>query len=81
MITNKKKAYEITPNCFCKGVERAIKIILTLLNDENSKRPFYMLGHLVHNEDVVSYFEDKIRRLVTEDHGGISGFLVLMHRG
>ena len=75
MITNKKKAYEITPNCFCKGVERAIKIILTLLNDENSKRPFYMLGHLVHNEDVVSYFEDKITILKNIDYDNIDSYL------
>ena len=54
------KAYEITPNCFCKGVERAIKLILDLIENPLSKKPFYMLGHLVHNEDVVSFFEDKI---------------------
>ena len=35
----------------------------------------------INIERIQSYFEDTIRRLVTEDHPGISGFGVLMHRG
>ena len=51
------KAFEIKPNSFCKGVERAIKIIKNVLNDPNTKKPIYMLGYLVHNRLVVNAFE------------------------
>lgn len=54
------RAYEIKPNCFCKGVENAIKTIDSLLKENKLKKPIYMLGYLVHNSNVVSYFEDQI---------------------
>lgn len=51
------KAYEISPNSFCKGVLRAIKIIKNSIN-ENTPKPIYMLGYLVHNKFVVNSFEN-----------------------
>lgn len=60
------KAFEIKPNSFCKGVERAIKIIRNVLNDPHTKRPIYMLGYLVHNRLVVNAFEGI--NIITSDY-------------
>lgn len=51
------KAIEIKPNSFCKGVERAIKIIKNVLDNPLTKKPIYMLGFLVHNRYVVNAFD------------------------
>ncbi len=51
-------AYEITPNSFCKGVERAITIIKDILKRDDVIKPIYMLGYLVHNLNVVNAFDD-----------------------
>lgn len=51
-------AYEITPNSFCKGVERAITTIKDALTNEKVAKPIYMLGYLVHNLNVVNAFDD-----------------------
>ena len=53
------KAIEITPNSFCAGVQRAMMMINEVIDNDNLK-PFYMLGYLVHNRNVVSYYEDYI---------------------
>lgn len=53
------KAIEISPNSFCAGVQRAMMMINEVINNEDLK-PFYMLGYLVHNRNVVSYYEDYI---------------------
>ncbi|HMN19742.1 MAG TPA: 4-hydroxy-3-methylbut-2-enyl diphosphate reductase [Candidatus Moranbacteria bacterium] len=44
---------------FCEGVQRAFDIVQKIANDENVKKPIYVLGSLVHNSDVV----DKIASL------------------
>ena len=60
------KAIEIKPNSFCKGVERAIKIIKNVLDNPLTKKPIYMLGFLVHNRYVVNAFEGI--EIITSDY-------------
>jgi len=42
---------------FCDGVDRAYKIVERASQNKKTKKPIYMLGSLVHNEDVVSKIE------------------------
>ena len=58
---------EIKPNGFCNGVIRAIKMVDDLINDKNAKKPFYMLGTLVHNKYVVDMYKDKIN-IILDDY-------------
>jgi len=43
---------------FCDGVERAYAIITKLAKNPRTKKPIYVLGSLVHNEDVVRKIEE-----------------------
>jgi 4-hydroxy-3-methylbut-2-enyl diphosphate reductase len=42
---------------FCEGVERAYNIVEKIANDPKVKRPIFVLGSLVHNDDVVERIE------------------------
>ncbi|MCK9379089.1 MAG: 4-hydroxy-3-methylbut-2-enyl diphosphate reductase [Candidatus Moranbacteria bacterium] len=42
---------------FCDGVERAYNIVKKIASDPLVKKPIYVLGSLVHNEDVVKKIE------------------------
>ena len=37
---------------FCYGVRRAIKIVLEAIENDNIKKPIYLLGNLVHNSHI-----------------------------
>lgn len=43
---------------FCEGVERAYNIVEKIAKDPNIKRPIFVLGSLVHNDDVVKKIEE-----------------------
>lgn len=43
----------------CKGVIGAIKKVSNLINNSNVQRPIYMLGSIVHNENVTNAFKSK----------------------
>ena len=42
---------------FCEGVERAYNIVEKIAKDPKVKRPVFVLGSLVHNDDVVKEIE------------------------
>lgn len=42
---------------FCEGVQRAYDIVEKIAKDPNVKRPIFVLGSLVHNDDVVERIE------------------------
>lgn len=42
---------------FCEGVERAYDIVEKIAKDPSVKRPIFVLGSLVHNDDVVEKIE------------------------
>ncbi len=43
---------------FCEGVERAYAIVEKTAKDPEIKRPVFVLGSLVHNDDVVKKIEE-----------------------
>ena len=53
------KITKLTPRGFCKGVAGAINIINKALQNDDLKRPIYMLGNIVHNINIVRAFEDQ----------------------
>lgn len=50
---------KITPQGLCKGVVNAIHIVNRALMDQNTKKPIYMLGSLVHNQNIVRALSKK----------------------
>lgn len=54
MIINK-----IIPQGYCNGVKRALEIANKALDDPNTIKPIYLLGHIIHNKHVVKSLEDK----------------------
>lgn len=42
---------------FCDGVERAYQMVLNIAKDKKIKKPIFVLGSLVHNDDVVEKIE------------------------
>ena len=52
-----KKIYLACPRGFCAGVERAVKIVDTLL--KKIRPPLYVRHQIVHNQSVISHFEKK----------------------
>lgn len=42
---------------FCDGVERAYKIVKKIVQDQEIRKPVFVLGSLVHNDDVVKRIE------------------------
>lgn len=50
---------KITPQGLCKGVINAINIINKTLEDPSIPQPIYMLGSLVHNENIIKAFQER----------------------
>ena len=53
------KINRIEPQGFCGGVNNAIKILDKTLNDNNIKKPIYLLGNLIHNKFVMEEYKKK----------------------
>ncbi len=54
-----KKIIKIIPQGYCNGVKRALEIVDKALKNENTPRPIYLLGHIIHNKHVVNDLEKK----------------------
>ena len=53
------KVIKIEPQGFCNGVKFALNKLYDALNDQNTPRPIYLLGPIIHN----SYVNDKLKDL------------------
>ena len=61
---------------FCDGVKRAYDIVEKLAKDNKVKRPIFVLGSLVHNNDVVKKIEKMGIKRIDFD-GDVKNFFVL----
>jgi len=74
---------------FCDGVDRAYKIVEQASKNKKTKKPIYMLGSLVHNEDVVKRiqkmgvkkisFEKNLKNTFGKIKGKIGTIVVTAH--
>lgn len=55
---------------FCYGVKNAIKIAMNVASSNDTKRPIYLLGNLVHNHHVNSYLK-KVGIIILEGNSRI----------
>lgn len=62
------KAYEIKPNGFCNGVKRAIRMINEIVSDDETPRPIYMFGYLVHNKKIINSFIEDHNIILIKDN-------------
>ncbi len=49
---------KITPRGYCHGVVHALNLVSQTLADESIPRPIYILGQIVHNQNVTKAFKD-----------------------
>jgi len=47
---------EITPRGYCHGVLNALAIVKKVIKDEHYPRPIYILGQIVHNQQITDFF-------------------------
>ncbi len=74
---------------FCDGVERAYKIVCELAQNSKTKKPIFVLGSLVHNNDVVENieklgiqkinFKGKIEEVLDEIDNKIGTLVITAH--
>lgn len=74
---------------FCDGVERAYDIVKKMTQDSSVKKPIFILGSLVHNDDVVQNieklgvkkidFKGKIEEIVNKIDNNIGTLVVTAH--
>ncbi len=76
----------IEPQGYCEGVKRAIQMVDSLIY-KNTKKPIYLLGKLIHNDIVMSYYKEK-GIIILDEHNKIeeikkidSGTIILQAHG
>ena len=76
----------IKPQGYCEGVKRAIQMVDSLIY-KNTKKPIYLLGKLIHNDIVMSYYKEK-GIIILDEHNKIeeikkidSGTIILQAHG
>lgn len=50
------KVIEIKPRGYCHGVLNALAIVKKVIRDESYPRPIYVLGQIVHNQQITDFF-------------------------
>lgn len=48
------KIKKINPQGYCNGVKRALDIVNNAINNPNTIKPIYLLGHIIHNKHVIN---------------------------
>ncbi len=59
LVLLKMKINKIEPQGYCGGVIKALKIIDDVINNENTKKPIYLLGQIIHNSHVIDDLKSK----------------------
>ena len=50
------KVIEIRPRGYCHGVVNALRIVKKVIREESYPRPIYVLGQVVHNQQITDFF-------------------------
>ncbi len=53
------KVIKITPRGYCHGVVSALQLVAKTLVDQNSLKPIYLLGEIVHNQNITDALSAK----------------------
>ncbi len=53
------KVIKITPRGYCHGVVNALQIVAKVLADETVPKPIYLLGEIVHNQNITDVLTKK----------------------
>lgn len=52
------KVIKITPRGYCHGVVHALNLVSETISNKDVKRPIYILGQIVHNQNVTDAFNE-----------------------
>lgn len=69
------KINRLTPQGYCSGVNNALKRVYDVLSDSSYPKPIYLLGSIIHNQNVISDLTSKGAILIEEK--GLSRELLL----
>lgn len=50
---------KITPRGYCHGVVSALQIVANVLGNPNTKQPIFLLGEIVHNQNITEALTDR----------------------
>lgn len=75
------KVIKIIPQGYCKGVVCAIKTINNLLKEDTHKKPYYMLGKLVHNTHVTDAYQNLGIKIIDEYSNISRGTIIVTAHG
>ncbi|WOO88760.1 4-hydroxy-3-methylbut-2-enyl diphosphate reductase [Mollicutes bacterium LVI A0078] len=53
------KVIKITPRGYCHGVVNALQVVAKVLADESISKPIYLLGEIVHNQNITDVLTKK----------------------
>ncbi len=53
------KVIKITPRGYCHGVVNALQVVAKVLADESVTKPIYLLGEIVHNQNITDVLTKK----------------------
>ncbi|MDE6047161.1 MAG: hypothetical protein K2F56_00880, partial [Anaeroplasmataceae bacterium] len=60
------KINKLTPQGYCSGVKNALKIAYEVLTSPTYPRPIYLLGSIIHNQNVIDDLKEKGAILIEE---------------
>ncbi|MDE6241653.1 MAG: 4-hydroxy-3-methylbut-2-enyl diphosphate reductase [Anaeroplasmataceae bacterium] len=60
------KINKLTPQGYCSGVKNALKIAYEVLTSPTYPRPIYLLGSIIHNQNVIEDLKEKGAILIEE---------------
>lgn len=60
------KINKLTPQGYCSGVKNALKIAYKVISSPNYPKPIYLLGSIIHNQNVISDLKEKGAILIEE---------------
>lgn len=49
----------LTPQGYCGGVKKALRQVFEICEHQNTPKPIYMLGSIIHNAKVIEQFKEK----------------------
>lgn len=72
---------KIIPQGYCRGVVNAIRLIKKTIDDQNTVKPLYILGNLVHNMHVTNAFTNAGLITINDYHDISIGSVIVTAHG
>lgn len=75
------KINKLTPQGYCSGVKNALQIAYEVLSSSTYPRPIYLLGSIIHNQNVIADLKEKGAILIEEKGTSRSDLIEKIDKG